>query len=174
MPNPITVSWDDAAVNAALARVRQKTDPLAPLLKIIGEDLVESTKRCFNTATDPNGTPWAANSPVTIRRYLGLKQGNTQQDGSLSKKGVAVQGRKKPLTGETEALKKEIFYRVVGNNLEVGSTVEYSAAQQFGAKKGSLSPHAPWGDIPARPFLGISAADSGAIDRSILDYLKIS
>ena len=63
---------------------------------------------------------------------------------------------------------------MVGNSLEVGSTVEYSAVQQFGAKKGSLGPNAPWGNIPARPFLGISAADSGAIDRSILDYLKIA
>ncbi len=173
MSSPITVSWDDAAVTAALARMRQKTDNLAPLLKGIGEDLVESTKQRFNTATDPDGAPWAANSPVTILRYLGLTQGNTRKDGALSKRGEAVQGSKKPLTGESRALKSQIFYRLKGNVLEVGSTVEYSAVQQFGAKKGSLGSQAPWGDIPARPFLGISAEDCRVIDRSILDYLNI-
>jgi len=174
VPEAITVAWDDAAVSAALQRARQKTGNLAPLLKSIGEDLVESTKRRFGTATGPDGAQWADNRPATIRRYLGLSQGNTTKDGALSARGEAVQGSKKPLTGESRMLKSQIFYRLNGNVLEVGSTVEYSAVQQFGAEKGSLGPNAPWGDIPPRPFLGISAADRAAIGQTVLEYLEMA
>jgi len=54
----------------------------------------------------------------------------------------------------------------------VGSVLEYAAVQQFGAKKGAFGrtrrgAPIPWGDIPPRPFLGLSDADR----RSILDLI---
>lgn len=171
MPNAINVTFDDAAVVAALERLRSRSANLAPLLKGIGEDLVESTKRRFETGMSPDGTAWAPNSETTILRYLGALKGNFRKDGRLSKKGAARVGAKKPLTGETRKLGSQIDYRLVGNVLEVGSTMEYSAVQQFGARKGSLGRGAPWGDIPARPFLGLSAGDREIIERQILDYL---
>lgn len=164
-----TISVDDAEVMAALNRLRGKTDNLGPALKAIGEDLVESTKRRFATATAPDGTPWAANSPVTISRYLGLTKGNYKKDGSLSKKGEARATAKKPLTGETGALGGQIHYQVAGNVLEVGSSMEYAAMQQFGGRKSEFTNL--WGDIPARPFLGLSAADKAGIEETVLDYL---
>lgn len=169
----IKVTFDDATAVAALERLRDRCGNLAPLLKGIGEDLAESTKHRFSTATAPDGTPWAPNTEVTILRYLGATSGNHKKDGSLSKKGSTRLGAKKPLTGETRMLGQQITYRLVGNTLEVGSTMIYSAVQQFGAKRGSLGGGAPWGDIPARPFLGISPEDGAAIEQSILDYLDV-
>ncbi len=166
-----TVTVDDEQVLAALARLRGRTDNLGPVLKAIGGDLVESTKQRFATATAPDGTPWAANSAVTISRDLGLTQGNYKKDGSLSKKGEARQSGKKPLTGETGALAGQIHYQVNGNVLEVGSSMEYAAMQQFGGRKSEF-PHL-WGDIPARPFLGLSAADKSAIEETVADYLDL-
>ena len=166
-----TITVDDAQVLAALQRLRARTDNLAPVLKAIGEDLVESTKQRFGSSTAPDGTPWAPNSQVTISRYLGLSRGNFKKDASLSKKGEARQSSKKPLTGETGALAGQIHYQVTGNVLEVGSSMEYAAMQQFGGKKADF-PNL-WGDIPARPFLGLSAGDIAGIEQTVLDYLNI-
>lgn len=166
-----TVTVDDEQVLAALARLRKRTDNLGPVLKAIGEDLVESTKQRFSTGTGPDGTPWADNSAVTISRYLGLTKGNTKKDGTLSKKGEARLAAKKPLTGETKALGSQIHYQVNGNVLEVGSSMEYAAMQQFGGRKSEFP--RLWGDIPARPFLGLSAADKSAIGETISEYLGI-
>ena len=56
----------------------------------------------------------------------------------------------------------------------------YAAVQQFGARAGSLwsgkdrrgrNAKAPWGDIPARPYLGLSAKDERNIMEIVRDYL---
>lgn len=166
-----TITVEDEQLRTALGRLRSKTSDLGPVLHAIGEDLVASTQQRFATATAPDGTPWAANSAVTISRYLGLSRANFKKDGKLSKKGEATQAGKKPLTGESRALQREIHYRVDGNVLEVGSTMEYAAMQQFGGKKSDF-PNL-WGDIPARPFLGLSAADIDGIGQTIADYLSL-
>jgi phage virion morphogenesis protein len=166
-----SIAVDDAAVMAALQRIRARTENLGPVLKAIGEDLVGSTKQRFATATSPDGTPWARNSDVTISRYLGLSSANFKKDGSLSKKGEARLAGKKPLTGETGALGQQIHYQVNGNVLEVGSTMEYAAMQQFGGKRSDF-PNL-WGDIPARPFLGLSEQDISGINETVLDYLEL-
>lgn len=166
-----TANIDDAQVMAALRRMRQKTDNLSPLLKAIGEDLVESTKQRFSTAAAPDGTPWKANSEVTISRYLGLSRGNFKKDGTESKKGASRRASKKPLTGETGSLGKQIDYQVSGNVLEVGSTMKYAAMQQFGGRRSEF-PNL-WGDIPARPFLGLSSSDKAQIELTVIDYLGI-
>lgn len=174
MTQSLKVTFDDATAVAALERLRGRCGNLAPLLTGIGEDLTESSKHRFSTATAPDGTPWAPNTEVTILQYLGATKGNfRKKDGKLSAKGAGRVMAKKPLTGETKMLGQQIAYRLVGNTLEVGSTMIYSAVQQFGAKKGSLGGGAPWGDIPARPFLGISPEDGAAIEQSILDYLEV-
>ena len=167
-----TITVEDAQVRAALQRLRARTDNLAPALKAIGEDLVESTKQRFATATAPDGTPWAPNTETTILKYLGLTGGNYNKDGKLSKKGAGRVTGKKPLTGETGALGGQIHYQVAGNVLEVGSSMEYAAMQQFGGRKSEF-PNL-WGDIPARPFLGLSAGDIAGIETTIADYLDLA
>lgn len=157
-----TITVDDAQVLAALRRLHSKTEDLGTVLGTIGDRLVTTTQDRFATATAPDGTPWAANSPVTIARYLGLSSG---------KKREAKAASKKPLTGESKSLRNQIHHQVSGNVLEVGSTMEYAAMQQFGGKKAEF-PHL-WGDIPARPFLGISAQDRADIDQIVTDYLDI-
>lgn len=162
----ITVQVDSQPVVDALSQLLQRGQNLAPALKEIGEDLAESTKRRFATSTGPDGEKWAANSNVTILQYLGGFKGSYKKDGSLTKKGTARLGAKKPLIGESRALSTTITYRVEGNTLSVGSPMVYAAMQQFGGTKSSFT-HL-WGDIPARPFLGLSAED----ERNILEILS--
>ena len=110
----ITIRVNDRQVLDTLNQLVSRAQNLRPALEEIGEDLLETTKRRFATASDSDGKPWAANSPVTINRYLGNFKGAYKIDGSISKAGVAKVGSKKPLTGETRSLQTTINYQLQG------------------------------------------------------------
>jgi phage gpG-like protein len=60
--------------------------------------------------------------------------------------------------------------------------MEYAATQQYGARRGEFGTGSyktrkgtfpmPWGDIPARPFLGFSDDDQAIILGIVRRYLK--
>ena len=59
----------------------------------------------------------------------------------------------------------------------VGSPSIYAGTHQFGAEKGAFGATSrgdpiPWGNIPARPFLGLSGDDETEIGNLITDYLN--
>lgn len=172
MSDPIYIDIDDTAVITALNRLAAACADPGPVLKEIGESLIESTKRRFETSTAPDGSAWAPNSPVTILKYLRGKSGATRRDGRLSAKGAALVMAKKPLIGDSKDLGRQFSYSVDGSTLTVFSSIPYSAMQQFGGTKAKF-PNL-WGDIPARPFMGISDDDRAMIERSILSYLEAS
>lgn len=166
----IKIKVNDKLVQDRLAEIIGKAKNMRPAFLEIGEDILDTTKRRFATATAPDGSAWAANSPVTVARFLGQTGGNFKKDGTLSKKGAARSGGKKPLTGESRALATTINYQLKGSTgVSVGSPMEYAAMQQFGGTK-SQFPHL-WGDIPARPFLGVSDSDKSNILNIIQSYL---
>jgi len=145
----ITIEYNDRDILEALQNLQRATGNLQPALTEIGEILTESTKQRFGSQTGPDGQRWPANSLVTIER----------------------KGRDQPLTGETGKLMDEIYYNLIGNDaLEIGSPMEYAAMQQFGGGKDEF-PYL-WGDIPARPFLGVSEDDKNEILSIINRYLR--
>lgn len=145
----IVIEIDSKNVLDALNRLQQAAARPRPALLEIGEELVESTKKRFGAQTAPDGSRWARNSAVTIKR----------------------KGRNQPLTGETGTLMSQINYQLLNDaTLEVGSPTVYAAMQQFGGTKEQF-PHL-WGDIPARPFIGISDTDEKTILDVIVQYLR--
>lgn len=152
----IQVEFDDTEVRRMLQRLIDAGINPRPALLEIGEELVDSTQKRFESESGPDGVPWVRNSELT-----------------KSRKG----DRDQPLTGDG-ALGKEIYYDVIGGDtLEVGSVMEYAATQQFGAKQGQFgrsdrNTPLPWGDIPARPFIGISDADEEVIIKEINKFLQ--
>lgn len=142
----ISIIAKDMEIMDELQRLEHAAGDISPALKEIGEVLVESTKQRFVSGEGPDGQAWAENSPVTIDR----------------------KGRNKPLIDEG-TLAEQLSYAVTGNQLEVGSSMEYAAMQQFGGTKSEF-PHL-WGDIPARPFLGISESDAEEILAIVHDHL---
>lgn len=161
----ITISIDNQSVLAALEALRTKMGNMTPAMQDIGEHLTETSKRRFDTSTAPDGSRWAPNSQVTILSYLGGSKGNTTKSGKISAKGVGRVMGKKPLIGESRSLMSTIHYDAKADSVEIGSPMVYAAMQQFGGSK-SAFPHL-WGDIPARPFLGLSDED----ERSVLDII---
>lgn len=180
----IEIKIDDAQVVAALNRLAAKAGDLRPAMQDIGEHLLVTTKRRFDTSTAPDGTPWAPNKQSTLLarlgsasgvwdhqgRRMGTKKGYLRQNGRLGAKGVATIMGKKPLIGESRSLGTTISYRVTADGVEIGSPMEYAAMQQFGGSK-SKFPHL-WGDIPARPFLGLSEEDTAAVVSIVGGYLR--
>ena len=140
---PIEIEIDSRRVRDALARLAAHSSNLRPALTEIGEVLIESTKKRFETSEAPDGTPWAANRPATRKH-----------------------GIDKPLVGETRSLANLINFDVGSDRVSIGSPMEYAAMQQFGGTKSEF-PHL-WGNIPARPFLGLSSAD----EREVLDIIE--
>ena len=163
-----------------------KSRNMRPALMQIGETLSASTKRRFQSSTAPDGSKWDPNSPVTISRFtttrrvkgvhVGRKDTVTKNRKLLSSTGEQVWDSKKPLIGHSKSLGHSITYQAMVRQLLVGSPMIYAVTQQFGAKKGSFGSDKrgrsiPWGDIPARPFLGISDADRVSILQIAADFL---
>ena len=152
----IEIDIDTLSITHALQRLQTAGANPRPVLQEIGEYLVVSTKERFKSKKAPDGSTWADNSPAT----------------QAQKKG-----RSDPLVGESKSLSRQIHYRTTANTLTVGSPMEYSAVQQFGASQGQFGKTGrgrpiPFGDIPARPFLGLSKDDEDNITDIINEYLE--
>ncbi len=175
-----TIEVDNTDVIAAFNRLIHAGEDLNPVMRAVGEDIVKRAKQRFETSTAPDGTPWAANSDTTLRAllhsksdiraafshlgshkegsaFVGFKKGYFKKDGSLTKKSQDLLAGKKPLIGESGDLARQINYALTGNSVTVTSNPVYAAIQQFGGKK-SQFPNL-WGDIPARPFLPVTATE---------------
>lgn len=154
----IEIEVDDAQVLYELQRLADSVLDSEPVLMLIGEKLVESTKARFANKTAPDGSQWERNSDTTIN--LEWKR----RDGSIR----PAKARDDPLVGEG-TLGETINYKINGDELLIGSNMEYAAMMQFGGTKAEF-PHL-LGDIPARPFLGISNDDRDEILVVLSDYL---
>lgn len=133
------IEINDQEILNALRHLQGEVGNLRPALLEIGDDLVESTKQRFSTSTAPDGSHWELNSVLSTLLY---KEGD------------------KPLV-DGGTLSHQIYKNATGDMLEVGSTMEYAAMQQFGGTKEEFPQL--WGDIPARPFLGVSDEDKANI-----------
>ena len=158
----------------------ERAQDMRPVLMEIGEDMAESTKARFATATSPDGTAWAPNTALTLARYSSLFA--RKKDGDFTKASAAKLAGKKPGTGETRMLGTTINYQVQGADaVGIGSPMVYAGTFNYGAKSGEFgfgiyatrngSFPIPWGDIPARPFLGASDEDQTNIVRLVRNYL---
>lgn len=120
----------------------------------IGEDLADSTMERFRDGKGPGGKEWGSKEDSTLDRY------NRMFGRSFPE----------PLIGPSSRLALDISWQLVGDKaVEIGSPTPYANMQQFGGTKAQW-PHL-WGDIPARPFLGISDADEENILAIIGGYL---
>ena len=152
----ISIVLDDQAVQAAFSRLLKSGHDSQPLMASVGEILLNSTRARFADEEDPDGNPWEPLKASTRARKT------KNPDRILTASGL--------LGGSS------INTRAGRRQVEIGSSRLYAATHQFGAKKGQFGSTQrgapiPWGDIPARPFLGLSAQDKEDIEATISDYL---
>lgn len=141
-----------AETEAALARVRDGLSDMSEVMNEIGEFLAESTQqRIERSLGAPDGTAWAAKSPFTKSKD------------------------RRPLYNSGE-MTRGIFYRYGADYVQVGSGAIQARTMQFGAAAGAFGATAtgrpiPWGDIPARPFIGLSDDDQDGIAEALQEWM---
>jgi len=164
----ITIKIDGAdAIRERLREISARTSNLSPIMKAIGDRIVEQTKRRFEAGGPaPDGTPWKEPKSPNPKRIRTL----------------TVSGH----------LRDSIRYQMIGRNtVAIGTNRVYAAIHQLGGRtaahiirprnKGGLfwpgakhpvkSVRHPGSVIPARPFLGLSEANSTEILGIINDYI---
>lgn len=140
------------------------------LFKEIGEHLTNTTQERFRTSTAPDGSKWQLNSSVTLWRTLGDEHFN--KNGTVNKKGKHRFNSKKPLIGVGQTagtLQDSIHYQLGNGEVFVGSNLIYAPMMHYGGTKAQF-PHL-WGDIPARPFIGLSLADEQEIIELVKEHI---
>lgn len=138
---------EDRRTAEALAQLIKRVENLRPVQDDLGEYFIESTKRRFKTKTAPDGSRWRDNSELTQE----------------------LKGSNDPLIGESRRLSNEIHRRIDGTTVSWGSSLVYAGMQQHGGLK-SVYPHL-WGNIPARPFLGMSNEDEQVVLEILQEHL---
>lgn len=140
-----------------LWRMSGSLDDLSPLMDRIGSALVSGAQeRIARTNVTPDGQSW----PQSHR---------AQEEGG-------------PTLLDTGALVTGINHWAAPDQVVVGTNTPYAAVMQFGAERGAFGflsgrtkpsekrPRSqdyftplPWGDIPARPYIGISQEEEEEI-----------
>lgn len=154
-------------VQALLHQAGERLADPTPLLREIGADLVQSTRERFDTMTDPQGKRWAAHAADTqIGRLGGAKRVYTKK--MRFRKGVAEKLDKMRILFRVGHLRHSITARASRTGVEVGTNLAYGAIHQFGGQAGRGRKIT----IPARPYLGLSAADEDKIIGLAQSYLR--
>ena len=177
----IKVVNNSAIVIKGLEKLAKNSIDTRPLMLEIAEDMKTKVDFRFRQTKNPTGEAWAPLSPVTIARRRG--------------------GSSKPLN-DTGELKASITSKATRTTAIVGTNKEYAAYQNFAVKKGELGTtevietvrehtrrrrgrtenvkqhtrkrkvSSPWGDKPAREFIGFSNNQKIAYTATIRKYLR--
>jgi len=194
-PALLTVDIEDQATKA-FAEIALRLGKSRGLMDAIGQQLVSSTLRRFQTQTGPDGKPWSPLSNATLKKR------------GANAKALQASGR----------LRQSITFRSTAKTVEVGSNVIYAGLMQHGGtidhyamgrvlrlrqvdlkkkdgttvKKEDGTTVKVWRfakdkhkrveehrveigahsvTVPGRPYIGLSAGDRKAIARIAHDYL---
>lgn len=150
-----SIEFEHGALSAALNRLMEFGRRPGPALRDAGEYLLVAHRKRFAEQESPDGDAWTPLSEVT----LGRKKRN--RDKILIDRGD---------------LMGLLRYQADDAKLDFGSDRIYAAVMQFGAAKGAFGTTArggpvPWGDIPARPFIGLSGDDRREIEQIVMDHV---
>lgn len=148
----IQIEIDTSEVRGAIRRAIETLEDMTPIYTDIGEYLIEAHRQRFIKGVDPDGNPWAPKSAVTLERYR--------------RRGYGFLGQ--PLIGPSKSLSRMILRFVSKDGVVIGSNMIYAAVMQEGAAKGAFGKTSrgapiPFGNIPARRWLGLSSEDEAKI-----------
>jgi phage gpG-like protein len=155
------VQFNAGPSRKAIREAIELLDDMTPVYTDIGEYMIEATRKRFARGVGPDGRAWAPKRAATLERYKRLGYGSL--------------GR--PLIGPGKALSRQIHKLVSRDGVVIGSSLAYSGVMQDGAAKGAFGRDGrgrpiPWGRIPARVWLGLSADDDAAIVGIVDEHLE--
>jgi phage virion morphogenesis protein len=147
----VTMTIDDADVQAALKRLVAKVGNMHPAMKLIGQEYEKRVRRNFDTESDPEGKPWPKLSPVTMMLDVNRKKGFNKKGGLNSFGRQRIQTRK--ILNASGDLMENIHHQASPTSavIGVGGSIKYGAIHQFGGQAGRNRKVT----IPARPYLAL-------------------
>lgn len=167
------VEINDAQIRQAFAALEHALTDMSLAMDEIGQTLVYSTKQRMQRGESPDGTPFAPRSPVTLARY----------EAEDKKPGPHPLWLTRTMQSNIAHASGPDFVEV-GSNAIQAAVMHFGSAQgEFGARMGRTRPSKkrpksqdyffsiPWGNIPARPFLGISEEDRSNIVDIVTEWL---
>jgi len=137
-----TIEANFEPLEKALQRLSQATGNLKPAFADIGEAQLISHREGWQNQQAPDGAPWAPLDP----KYRARKKRN-----------------KDKLLVLDDQLRGTLRWQAEPHQLAFGTDRVYGATHQFGRAEAG---------IPARPFLGLSAADLREVEELIADHLR--
>ena len=118
---------------------------LQPLWQLVGMYVQRQTiKERFDQEQAPDGTKWKPLSPARVKQRL-----KRHKAGSMK------------ILQDVGELRRSIQYEAGPNYVRIGSNLKYARTHQFGR-----------GNIPARPFLGVTPNERQHINDMFKAYLK--
>ena len=118
---------------------------LQPLWQLVGMYVQRQTiKERFDQEQAPDGTKWKPLSPARVKQRL-----KRHKAGSMK------------ILQDVGELRRSIQYEAGPNYVRIGSNLKYARTHQFGR-----------GNIPARPFLGVTPNERQHINDMVKAYLK--
>ncbi|HJA79948.1 MAG TPA: phage virion morphogenesis protein [Candidatus Desulfovibrio intestinavium] len=136
------VSLHWGGLGKAVSKAGHKLGNTQALMDSIGEALVSGTLKRFDDEEDPTGKKWKPSARATA------EGGQTLTD--------------------TATLRRSIEYATTSDKVMVGSNLRYARIHQKGGKTGKGHKV----DMPARPYLGVSAEDMDEVRAVMTDFLK--
>lgn len=154
----IDIEIDDRDISKGLNDLLARTSDLSPAMREIAGVLADIAEQSFADETAPHGTAWPDLSDITKERRAKIGK----WPGSILQVSGQLAGSIQPDYGKDFAV--------------ASTNKDYAGTQQFGAKKGEFgkTPRGapiPWGDIPPRPFMGLSSEGKEEILSVINKYL---
>ena len=143
----LRVKFDDGGVQQLLSTLANRAADNSGILRKVATIYLASTEKRFETSTAPSGRSWKRNSKATTQLKLKGMKGRSP----------AILGAKPGVW--TGKLASSMKYRIVGDYLTIFTDIPYAPFFSRGHKGVK-----PWGNTPARPFLGQSRnADSQVV-----------
>jgi phage virion morphogenesis protein len=151
----LQVDIDDRAIAERFGELLRRGADLRPAFGEIGQHLDRSHRERWDREESPEGEKWAPLSPTTQAH----KEKNADKILILN-----------------AHLRDTLAVQITAKSMQFGSNRVYAAVHQFGAAKGAFGRTArdapiPWGDIPARRWLGLTGDDEAEILAILADHL---
>ena len=136
------IELQDDEVRQGLQRLIHAGIDLTPAMRTIATFLEDRAEEAFAQEQSPEGIPWQPLSQATLAR------------------------RKKAGKPSAKLLQQD---RHLLNSITADWDKTAAVAGTNKTKQGSFP--IPWGDVPARPFLGVSATDAKEIENTIARFI---
>ena len=153
----IFVQHDLQRITQRLTKLIRSSQNLSPLTRRLAEDMADDIEENFQTESGPDGSPWAALSPVTQRER-------------------AMKGYTGPI-GQRTGRMAQVTRQHDRKSAAAGLTVDYVRTFHYGAPAGaygrtSRGAPIPWGPVPARPVAGFGRRLIAQVRTTIIDWLR--